>query len=122
VIDGNKIGESHWAAEAAECANEQSKFWEYHDKLFAVWRGENVGTYTKANLKKYAADLQNLDTATFDQCVDSDKYASLVQDHMTEALQLGLPGTPSFLLDGRVIPIQSLDFSEFVRFIEPELK
>lgn len=122
MIDGNKIGESHWAAEAAECANEQGKFWEYHDKLFAVWRGENVGTYTKANLKKYAADLQNLDTATFNQCVDSDKYASLVQDQMTEALQLGLPGTPSFLLDGREIPLQSLAFSEFVRFIEPELK
>ncbi len=121
MIDGDKIGESHWAAEAAECANEQGKFWEYHDKLFAVWRGENVGTYTKANLKKYAVEL-NLDTATFNQCVDDDKYASLVQDHLTEALQLGLPGTPSFLLDGREIPVQSLDFSEFVRFIEPELK
>ena len=121
VIDGDKIGESHWAANAAECANEQGWFWEYHDKLFAVWRGENVGTYTKANLKKYAAEL-NLDTAEFNPCVDNDKYASVVQDHLTEALQLGLPGTPSFLLNGRELPIQSLDFSEFVRFIEPELK
>ena len=121
MIDGDKIGESHWAANAAECANEQGWFWEYHDKLFAVWRGENVGTYTKANLKKYAAEL-NLDTAEFNPCVDNDKYASVVQDHLTEALQLGLPGTPSFLLNGRELPIQSLDFSEFVRFIEPELK
>lgn len=78
VVDQGAIGESHWAANAAECANEQGKFWEYHDKLFAEWRGENVGAYSKANLKKYAADLK-LDTAKFNQCIDADKYACLIQ-------------------------------------------
>jgi protein-disulfide isomerase len=121
VIDQGRIGESHWAAYAAECANEQGKFWEYHDKLFAEWTGENVGAFTRAFLKKYAADV-NLDLAAFNQCLDSDRYATLVMEQLIEALQLKLPGTPSFLLNGRKIDTPTLDYAEFWRPIEAELK
>jgi protein-disulfide isomerase len=121
VIDEGRIGESHWAAYAAECANEQGKFREYHDKLYAEWRGENVGAFTRANLKLYAADLK-LDTAQFNQCLDTDRYAALVLEHLVEALQLKLPGTPTFLLNGRKIDTPTLDYAEFWKPLEAELK
>ena len=121
VIDNNVIGESHWAAAAAECASDQNKFWEYHAKLFSEWRGENKKAFTKEMLKIYAKEI-NLDSAKFDACVDSDKYASLVAEHEKEATQLGLPGTPFFLLNGRRIYPQSLEYAEFYRLLSPEFK
>ncbi|MDE3089282.1 MAG: thioredoxin domain-containing protein [Chloroflexota bacterium] len=113
--------ESNWAAYAAECANEQGKFWEYHDKLFSEWRGENVGAYSKANLKKYAADL-GLDAARFNPCLDTDKYASIVQADDNEAQGLGLGGTPSFLINGRLLQVRSLDIGEFSRTFDSLLR
>lgn len=121
MIDEGRIGESHWAAYAAECANEQAKFWEYHDKLYAEQRGANVGAFTRDHLKQYAAALK-LDRARFDQCLDADRHATLVLDHLTEALQLRLPGTPTFQLSGRRIDTPTLDYSEFWKPLEVELK
>ena len=71
--------ESQWAAEASECAADQDKFWEYHDKLFASQNGENQGAFNKDNLKQFAADLK-LDTAAFNECLDSGKYTQAVQE------------------------------------------
>ena len=121
VIDQDRIGESHWAAYAAECANDQGKFWDYHDKLYYEYRGPNSGAFTRDNLKKYAAEL-NLDTKTFDECLDSDKYATLVYDQLFEALQMKLPGTPYFLLNGRKLDTPTLAYEEFWKPIEAELK
>ncbi len=121
MVDQGPSGESHWAAYAAECANEQGRFWEYHDKLFSVWAGENVGTYSKANLKKYAADLK-LDTAKFNQCIDTDKYKSVIDADVAEAGRLGIQATPTFLVNGRALQIRSLDFSEFSRTFDSILK
>ncbi len=121
MIDRGRIGESHWAAEAAECANLQDKFWEYHDKLFSVWSGENAGTYTKANLKKYASDL-GLDTGKFNQCLDSDQTMSTVQADTGDATRLGVQGTPTFLVNGRLMQLTSLDYGEFSRTFDSLLK
>jgi protein-disulfide isomerase len=121
VIDQGKIGESHWAAYGAECANEQGRFWEFQDKLFAEWRGENAGVFTRDNLKKFAADIK-LDIQKFNACLDSDRYAPLVLEHLTEALQLRLPGTPFFLLNGRRMDTPTLVYDEFWKQIEEELK
>jgi protein-disulfide isomerase len=113
--------ESYWAAYAAECANEQGKFWEYHDKLFSEWRGEFVGTYTKPNLKKYAADLQ-LDTAQFNQCLDSERTKSKVEADVAEAGRLGLNSTPTFLVNGKELQLRSFDYSEFARTFDSLLR
>ena len=121
MVDQGTIGESHWAAEAAECANQQGKFWEYHDKLFAVWTGENVGTFTKTKLKQYAAEL-GLDAAKFNPCIDNDQTMSIVQKDENEAASLGLPGTPSFLINGKYYQNQTLNFSEFAQTFDALLK
>lgn len=115
------VGESHWAAEAAECANEQGRFWDYHDKLFVKWLGENVGMYQKDSLKKFAVDLK-LNSAQFNACLDSDKYAAVVQADLDEGTKLGVPGTPTFFANGKLLQIQSLDFEAFARVIDPLLK
>ena len=84
---------SQKAAEAARCAGEQNKFWEYHDVLF----------YSKMvevdDLKKHAQVL-NLDTERFDKCLDDGMEAAAVKKDLDEAKSLGLTGTPSFFVNG----------------------
>jgi len=122
ILDpGPQDGESHWAAYAAECANEQGKFWEYHDKLFSVWQGENVGTLTKANLKKYAADL-GLDAARFDPCLDNDQTKAIVQADVAAARAAGAGGTPSFFLNGQPFFPPSLDAASFLAAFSQAIK
>jgi protein-disulfide isomerase len=94
--------ESTWAAEAAECANDQGRFWDYHDKLYQEQGAENSGAFAQANLKKFAADL-GLDTAQFNTCLDSGKYASLVRQAYDEAQRRQISSTPSFLVNGQLV-------------------
>ncbi len=86
-----------------------------------MWTGENVGTFTKPNLKQYAAQL-GLDAAKFNPCIDNDQTASIVQADENQAQSLGLPGTPSFLINGSLFRNQTLDFSEFARTFDSLLK
>lgn len=85
------------AAEASECASEQGKFWEYHDKLF-----ENQSDYSVANFKKWAGDL-GLQTSQFNSCLDGDKYASRIQADAKEGAQKGVNGTPATFVNGQLI-------------------
>jgi protein-disulfide isomerase len=98
--------ESINAAEAASCANDQGKFWEYHDYLFThqSQTGENLGTFSVTNLKSFAKTL-GLDTATFDQCLDSNKYSQAVADSKTEGIKAGVTGTPKafILVNGKIV-------------------
>ncbi len=91
--------ESQWAAEAAECANEQGKYWEYYDKLYSSQAGENAGAFRKENLEGFAAEL-GLQTEQFNQCLASGKYTEKVKAETREAQQLGLRSTPSLLVNG----------------------
>jgi protein-disulfide isomerase len=92
--------ESIWAAEASECANDQGKFWEYHDLLFQSQNGENQGAFNKDNLKGFAAKL-GLDTAKFNECLDSGKYTAQVQSDSDAGSQLGVRSTPTFVVNGQ---------------------
>ena len=92
--------ESVWAAQASECAADQDKFWEYHDLLFAKQQGENVGTYTKENLIKYAQEL-NLDMTKFEPCITNDETLARVQGDTQEGGQAGVRGTPTFFINGK---------------------
>lgn len=94
--------ESTWAAEASECANEQGRFWEYHDKLYEEQAGENEGAFKEDNLKRFAAEL-GLDTEQFNQCFDSRLYRDQVQADINDARQRRINATPSLLVDGQYI-------------------
>jgi len=85
------------AAEASECASEQDSFWEYHDKLF-----ENQTDYSVENFKKWAGGL-GLKTSQFNNCLDTDKYASKVQADAQEGAQKGVNGTPATFVNGQLI-------------------
>ncbi len=112
--------ESNWAAEAAECASDQNKFWEYHDKLYASQAGENQGAFNKDNLKKFAEELA-LDTSTFDQCLDSGKYTQLVQDESSLASSIGVRSTPTFLINGQAV-VGAQPYEIFQQTIDSLLK
>ncbi len=94
--------ESGLAAQAAECANDQERFWDFHDTLYANHRGENKGAFSRENLKRFAEALE-LDTAAFDSCLDSGKYASKVRNDTEAARQMGITSTPTILVNGRVV-------------------
>ena len=112
--------ESNWAAEAAECAADQNKFWEYHDTLYSSQSGENQGAFNKANLKNIAADI-GLDTNVFNKCFDSGKYSQLIQDDSSLASSIGVRSTPTFLINGQPL-IGAQPFEAFQRAIDPLLK
>ena len=111
--------ESQWAAEASECAAEQSAFWEYHDLLYERQAGENQGAFNKDNLKQFAGDL-GLDTAAFNTCLDSGKHADLVSTETAMIQSLGVRGTPAFLINGRPL-VGAQPFQAFQEAIEAEL-
>lgn len=94
--------ESTWAAEAAACAAEQDRLWDYHDKLFTEQRAENSGAFGRDNLKQFAADL-GLDTASFDECLDSGRYENSVGDERAEAQRRQIRATPTILVNERLI-------------------
>lgn len=94
--------ESQWAAESSECANEQGRFWDYYDKLYQEQNGENVGIFSKDNLKQFAVDLE-LDTTGFNQCLDSGRYTEKVKQETLEGQQAGVRGTPSVFVNGQYI-------------------
>jgi protein-disulfide isomerase len=85
------------AAEASECADDQEAYWKYHDLLF-----QNQSALDDASLKNYAASL-GLDTAAFNQCLDSDKYMSEVQKDEQDGITAGVQGTPAFFINGVLI-------------------
>lgn len=91
--------ESTWASEAAACAAEQSKFWEYHNWLYANQAPENnLAYYSKANLVKYASKIDGINTAQFTSCLNADKYSKRVTDDLTQGQSLGVSGTPTALV------------------------
>lgn len=111
--------ESTDAANAALCAKEQNKFWDYHDKLFTSQSGENQGAFSPANLKKYAVDL-GLSASQFNSCLDAQKYNSQVQDDIAEANKNGFNSTPSVAI-GSTPVVGAQPYAQFKDAIEKEL-
>ncbi|MBI1880922.1 MAG: thioredoxin domain-containing protein [Chloroflexi bacterium] len=87
------------AAEAAQCAHEQGKFWEFHDLIFD---SDNPGAISKDDLKAYAAKI-GLDMDKFNECVDSRRYQDKVNNQQHEAFEVGFMGSPAFLVNDKPI-------------------
>ena len=99
------------AAEASECADDQSRFWDYHALLWANQQALDV-----ASLKAYAAQL-DLDTATFDDCLDSGKNAQEVEKDYSDGVSYGVAGTPTFFINGQQL-VGAQPFSSFQAIID----
>lgn len=87
--------ESRDAAMAAYCAGDQNKFWEMHAHLFANSQGEDIGSFSTRRLKAIAGEV-GLDTAPFNECLDSGKYEDRVQKDLEDGTAAGVNGTPAF--------------------------
>ncbi len=99
------------AAEAAECAAEQGKFWEYHDQLFAA--GEDL---SDARLTAFAGAV-GLDTARFAECLKSGRMKSRVEASRREAMSHGLEGVPALFINGHRVE-DGLDYEHLAKRIE----
>jgi protein-disulfide isomerase len=104
------------ASEAARCANEQGKFWQFHDVLYSG----SVGTDVSMEALGGAAAKAGLDPAAFKTCLDSDKHLAGIQRDVDHAQQLGLSGTPAFFVNGRLLT-GAQPFEGFAKIIDEEL-
>jgi protein-disulfide isomerase len=102
------------AAEAAECAAEQDKFWPYYQVLFS-----DPSKLDGTSLRAAAAQV-GLDTDRFNQCVDSRKYKSVVDADLKAGEEVGVSGTPAFFVNGRMLS-GAQPFEEFKQLIDEEL-
>jgi protein-disulfide isomerase len=102
------------AAEAANCAHAQGKFWEYHAKLFA-----NQSALGDDQLKTYAKDL-GLDTAKFDKCLAEKPFKAAIDKDVADGAKVGVSGTPAFFVNGRMLS-GAQPFEKFKELIDAEL-
>lgn len=102
------------AAEASECADDQGKFWGYHDKIF-----ENQALLSINSLKQWAVDL-GLDANKFNKCLDSGEKASEIANDLQDSASAGGRGTPYFIIGDQ--PLSGAQpFSAFQAAIESQL-
>ncbi len=105
------------AAEAAECAHAQGKFWPYHDRLF-----ESAGplAFTVARLRGYARDV-GLQGEAFDRCLESGTFRQKVRNETMVGQFIGARGTPTFLVNGKLL-VGARPFEVFVVAVDEELQ
>jgi protein-disulfide isomerase len=102
------------AAEASLCADEQGKFWAYHDLLFA-----NARALSDDDLKKYAEDSE-LDVAAWSQCMEDDRTNARIDADLEAGQAVGVTGTPAFIVNGVIIS-GARPLPDFVELIDAEL-
>jgi protein-disulfide isomerase len=101
--------ESAASAEATYCAADQNMFWEYHDFVFANYSSNNVGGYSEARLTTFAETL-GLDMEAFSSCLESGEKAAVLEANLEAAQIDGVTGTPSLVLNGRLLEGGALSF------------
>lgn len=95
------------AAEASYCAQDQEKYWQYHDELYSNWGGERTGWITRESLDEFG-NAVNLNLDEFNTCLDEHKYQSKVISLNEFGKEVGIDATPSFLVfnDEKIIKIR----------------
>lgn len=101
--------ESKLAAQAAECAAQQDKFWNFHNTIFLnQGQAHDDGSYSADRLRKMAED-NGLDLSAYDTCMASDASKKVVDDSLAEAQGLGVSSTPSVFVDGQKVDWKGWD-------------
>ena len=95
------------AAEASHCAQDQEKYWEYHDELYKNWGGERTGWITRESLNQFGNTV-NLDMDYFNTCLNEHKYNDKVISMYEFGKEVGIDATPSFLVfnDQKIVKIR----------------
>ncbi|HEY4305284.1 MAG TPA: thioredoxin domain-containing protein [Gemmatimonadaceae bacterium] len=109
------------ASIAAACADEQGRFWEMHDAIFAAqdqWNGEATGNPNKV-LKQIGEPLVS-DKSAFDKCIDDQKTKPKIQAHYQLATARKLPGTPSFIIGDQQIS-EFLTYDDFKKIVDQQI-
>ena len=122
----NRGFDSMPASLAAQCTNDQGKFWQFHNVLYNVQGPIDSGWASKDNLKKMALQIPGLDIEKFISCFDSQKYKSFVQSDIELAHSLGFTQTPSFIIkknnDSNIQKIEGAQpFAAFKAVVDKEL-
>ena len=94
----NRGLDSKNASLAAQCTNDQGKFWEYYSLLYKNQGQIDSGWVSAENLKKFASQIKGIDMNEFNSCYDSKKYEEHVQSDLALASSLGFTETPSFII------------------------
>ncbi|MEZ0396588.1 MAG: thioredoxin domain-containing protein [Anaerolineales bacterium] len=103
-------GESDQAANAAMCAAEQGRFWDYHDILYQNWNGENRGAFADSRLLLFAEDI-GLDMTAFEQCFRENRYEDVIQADFIAGNERNIPGTPSVFVNDVRVPTRFEDIA-----------
>ena len=121
-LDDNQIRkESDQAANASMCAAEQGRFWDYHDMLFANWKGENQGAFIDRKLISFAEAL-GLDMNAFNTCFRENRYKDEIDADRALGESLGVQGTPSVFVNGELLtPGFVPSFSDISQAVEATL-
>jgi len=116
--------DSNTAAQATYCAEDQGKYWEYHETLYNFQEAIDNGWASKDRLVSFAFNL-DMNTSEFSDCIDSAKYAKRIKANYDESQRFGADATPTFLIispDGAIKKITSAQpYSVFSQVIEPML-
>src|SRR6266496_5253977 len=99
---------SRYAALAAQCAGEQGKFWEMHDRLFEQHQWAQTGDNPRALFRDFARAV-GVDLDKYDACMDSQRYAGRIEASVQEGEAAGVRGTPSFYVNGRPVARSTSD-------------
>ena len=94
----NRGSDSMGVAIAAQCANDQGKFWQFHNLLYKNQGPIDSGWANKDNLKKFGSQIQGLDMQKFDSCLDNGKYRSFVERDVAMGTRFGFHDTPNFVI------------------------
>ena len=110
-------------AEAAECAGDQGKYWQMHDKIFEeqdkLGQG-TIGSFGIGDIKRWANEV-GLNVSEFNQCLDSGKYAEEVRNDFNDGSAAGVGGTPTFFING-VPLVGAQPFENLKAIIDGELQ
>lgn len=110
------------AALAVNCAKDQNKYWELHDKIFSEQDKKGSGTieFTKNDIKKWAKEI-GLDIGEFNKCLDSEKYKAEVEKDIADGSKAGVNGTPTTYVNG-VALVGAQPYSVFKTTIDKALE
>ena len=98
-LDFSFLGpDSFTLAQGSWCANEQGKYYDFHDYVYSNQGVENSGWATPAEVNAFASNIQDIDVQNFTSCLDSGRYQSRIQEANEFARSYGVGATPTFLI------------------------